>query len=269
MSYTIEGYLDWITDEAPQYLPKVRKIIKQAEEKEAEGFTGTCWYSDSILDAIWADVWGILRWGHRPYALERRIAKRRRAAAKAAETKRRNAARYGPGRDRHGHLRDSQRSKVYAAERAALAKFASPPFATHADAQGYVDRLLASAWWKRRWPEVRKVKIKTGRGCYSSGGSITLNSWGLTQEYVILHELAHEIIWATIGHTKTPAHGRDFCRFYLELVGHKMGEADRKALKAAFQEGKVKHTKARPPMSEEQRAAAAERLAVARTARAS
>lgn len=271
---TTEQYLGWIEEVAPKHLEAARKMVVEAEERVAAEFTGTCWYSEPMLDALWGDIWGMVRYGHRPYLVERRIEKRRRAAAKAAETRRRTRERYGPGRDRWGEPVDSQRSKVYKAERRAFLPFESAfgandmrRWKTVGEMQSYVDRLLASAWWKRRWPTVTKIVVKDGRGrrkAGSAGGSILMPLWA-RKEWVILHEIAHEVVGRTIGHRNVAAHGREFCQVYLELVGHMMGDDARKALKDEFQAHKVKHTKARKPMSEEQRAAAAERLTAARS----
>ena len=279
MTTTYEDYLAWVEAEAPKYLARAKSMWSQdVEPRMVEGWQGSVWWSDSINNALWADLWSIARYGHldlkqRPYALERLIQKRRRAAAKVAETKRRTAARLGPGRTKSGQPRDSQRQKVYDSEDV-LGPVEWPGqehFVTVSEMQSYVDRLIASAWFQRRW-KIRAVEVRDGRGRRSAasndrGGYITMPV-GMRYEEVVLHEIAHQIVGRTIGHRNVQAHGREFCQVLLELVGHKLGADAKRALKSEFQRRKVKHTKARKPMGAEQRAAAAERLAVARAAKA-
>ena len=86
MTTTYEDYLAWVEAEAPKYLARAKSTWSQdVEPRMVEGWQGSVWWSDN---ALWADLWSIARYGHldlkqRPYALERLIQKRRRAAAKA------------------------------------------------------------------------------------------------------------------------------------------------------------------------------------------
>lgn len=195
--------------------------------------------------------------------------------AVTVEARRTTRERWGPGRDRHGRPVDSQKKRVYAAENVALDNEDAPipmeRWTTVAEMQRYVDRLLASAWWRRRWPSITRITINDGAGyrsatAYGIKGKIEMPRWA-RKEWVMLHEIAHVVVDRTIGQRAAAGHGREFCQVYLELVGHMMGDDARKALKAEFQEKKVKHTRPRKPLSAEQRAAAAERLAKARAAR--
>lgn len=184
-----------------------------------------------------------------------------------------------PVQSKPKRLRDSQRSKVYAAERVAFPGFggtgSEARFRAVADIEAYLDKIISSAWWRRRYPKVRTVQIKDGRGTtfarggYNPDGTGTLNlpMWA-RNEPVILHELAHVATDSIHGPRGTPPHGREFCSTFLGLVRWQMGEQAWRALKDAFREGKVKHTLAprTREMTDEQREAARERLMAARKA---
>lgn len=152
--------------------------------------------------------------------------------------------------------RDTQRSKVYAAE-GVVAKFRSP----HADrlltttkvygdfgkadrvmisaAQAYVDDLLAQRWFQSRWGQ-RRIEVGSksyGRAVGYSGGPIFLPPWART-EHTILHEVAHTLL--TSRHA---AHGPEFAATFLTLVEHRCGVEAAKALRESFAEHRVKYRK--------------------------
>lgn len=167
-------------------------------------------------------------------------------------------------------MRDSQRSKVYRAE-SVIISGAEERFRQVADIQSYVDRLVGSAWFRRRWPRVGKVEVRPGYGArraLATFNIIKLPLWSRSQA-VILHELAHVCVNYTDGF-EYPAHGREFCSTFLALVRHELGDEAWRSLKDSFRRNRVKHTRAprTRPMTEEQKQAARERLVKARAAKA-
>lgn len=101
--------------------------------------------------------------------------------------------------------RDSQRSKVYAAEKSIPSGRA---LLTVENAQGVLDHLYASAWFRRRW-QTPPAEIRPGFGHrravsyppnrHTQDGTvyrhptIELPLWART-ELVLLHEIAHQIV---------------------------------------------------------------------------
>jgi putative metallohydrolase (TIGR04338 family) len=139
---------------------------------------------------------------------------------------------------------DWQRSKAYAAERTAWygTEADNDTFDSVPEIQAYIDKLMASAWFRRRWPHTRfKVQVKDGRARYRTAAAnrgqrwIKLPRWS-RKRWLILHELAH----ICTPHETGGKHGRYWARTYLELVRHEMGEDAHKLLKLCFQRHKVK-----------------------------
>lgn len=168
---------------------------------------------------------------------------------------------------RVGH-RDSQRSRLYRAESASgLEKHAEKM--TIAEAQAFVDRLLAQKTVQKHFPITgrigTKVFVVAGRGCYAEWlrRRITLAPWG-RNPLVICHELAH------ILERRGAAHGWEFAAAELWLVRRAMGKDAHDALKAAFKAGRVRYTapRARRPLSDEEKAVLRQRLVAARAAKA-
>jgi len=108
--------------------------------------------------------------------------------------------------------------EVYRAEDAALAG-RGRAFRGPAEAQRYVDALVASDWWGGRWPEIDRVAVGRSRSRrwdgYAVAGEheIRLAS---REEPVLLHELAHLV-------TPGDGHGEAFAAALLDLVRHQMG----------------------------------------------
>lgn len=176
--------------------------------------------------------------------------------------------------------RDSQRSKVYKAEwmlRRAGAPGAERIESVH-EIQVYLDKLTASAWWKRNFPHVKfrrrrygepdsVILVKDGRGRSSAGGcsytqEISMPTWSRTKA-VILHEVAHVVS------PRGAWHDWRFCANFLKLVQHCLGKAEADALKLSFKVHKVRYKAPvqRAPMSEERKAELRERLVKARAAK--
>lgn len=87
---------------------------------------------------------------------------------------------------------------------------------------------------------------------------------------MLLHEMAHLVTGLPNGdrdRTHTWQHGHQFCAAYLVLVRHELGVAAHDALRVSMKAHRVRYTPPRSrPMTDEQRAAAAARLAANRRA---
>lgn len=166
--------------------------------------------------------------------------------------------------------RDSQRSRVYAAEGVIQQKAADPAFEELAACQKYVDRIRHSAWFRRHYPgALQYIRLKDGRGstrARADNATIDLPRWG-RQKAVILHELAHCVIRQTYGSRTMAGHGREWAAVYLALVRRWMGREAAAKLKASFQERRVRFRPKRH-LSPETRQAAGERLRAVRAAMA-
>lgn len=159
--------------------------------------------------------------------------------------------------------RDSQRAKLYAAEREA---FGDAFRRLHGagelvDAERYVRRVTSSSTWLRLATEhgqarAPEVEVADGRGCrMARGGSgyVTLPRWART-EPVMLHELAHCLTCATFVVRDGAAGGYElqlgarhnwpFARAYLDLVSMFLGRDAADRLKASFWKH---HVKFNPP----------------------
>lgn len=166
--------------------------------------------------------------------------------------------------------RDSQRSKVYSCEYVLrdAGMVGRERLETVEEMQAWVNKLLASAWWKKHYRSVSKVTVKDGRGqrralAHTWRNTISMPKWSRSKG-VIIHELAH-----LVTPLAAPSHGWEFCANYLELVRHFLGQADHDALKEAFDKRKVKYRKPRQraPLTDEQKAVLVGRLALARAAK--
>lgn len=153
--------------------------------------------------------------------------------------------------------RDSQRQKVYNAEREALIPL-QKSIPSVKDVEKYTKKVFSRATIKKRFGNkilVRGVDVSDGRGCRNAmaygGSQIVIPVWA-RNDRVILHELAH-IIHNRIIHFphyaetdarkfKTGAsHGWEFCAIYLTLVRFMMGVEAEKALKASFKKHRVRY----------------------------
>ena len=165
--------------------------------------------------------------------------------------------------------RDSQRSKVYAAERAIPQgrELASIP-----EIEKYIKRKMKLKGFKKRWPGIHGLRVMDGRGRRSACGwgqhgvcFIKIPRW-YRNEIIVLHELAHGILWNEDRYNEHPPHGWRFARTMLDLVRYYMGQEAAAALRKSFVKHRVKYNAPRKgkPLSPEARAAACRRLEEAR-----
>lgn len=180
------------------------------------------------------------------------------------------AAAKAAGKPLRQYDRDSQRSRLYKAEHGALR--GNMPRLSQREADALVKRIRTSAYVLKHYgdPGEIRVVISTRRTRKSVAdvyrGQIVLAAgWGQGLD-VIVHEIAH--MYASPA--GDPGHGWLFCHIYLDFVRKFIGQEAYTALRNSFKLYRVRHTppRARKAMSPEQRAAASDRMAKARAARA-
>jgi putative metallohydrolase (TIGR04338 family) len=179
--------------------------------------------------------------------------------------------------------RDSQKERLYRAEREAFDGAQDMLPGGLAEAQRYANSVVKSATWKRlrtergfsepfplnlsRLTRERKrkgiVEIEMGRAhctatAYPGKWLIKLPTWAHSK-HVVLHELAHIICGSGVGHHWT------FARAFEDLVSRFMGREQAKKLRAAYRKHGVKRAPPRE-MTEEAKAALAARGLAALTA---
>jgi hypothetical protein len=114
-------------------------------------------------------------------------------------------------------VRDAQRQRVYNAQTYVLR---GREWQTIPEVQAYVDRLLASALWRRYFRWITQVTIAPAR--WNAEGSMALgNATGGTSrlhpdhycQLILFHELAH-----LAQPRESAGHGPEFCEIYQRLV---------------------------------------------------
>lgn len=159
--------------------------------------------------------------------------------------------------------RDTQRAKLYRAERAVPHP---AEFKTMDQCQAFIDQVLRSRWVATRW---RKTLVALpGKGysravAYPDRGTIQLPLWSRSK-LVICHEIAHHLTPSTYAW-----HGPEYAGVYLMLVKHVIGDEAYDALRASFKANHVRYTlvavvKARYELETRTEQAAAERAAKTR-----
>lgn len=155
--------------------------------------------------------------------------------------------------------RDTQRSKVYAAEDAywrsthdGRGYFQTIPTA---DLTAYVNAVLDKRAVRSRWG-ARSVRVELGRGGARAHGSHTV-SFGVNarNELIVCHELAH-----VLTPSRYAAHGPEWVGIYLHLVRTVIGETAARDLGRVMRQHKVRVSlKGIPPVSDDVPAPRADR----------
>lgn len=148
---------------------------------------------------------------------------------------------------RHNPRRDQQRRRAYRAENA-VPGFWVRDLGDDADgpeAQRFVDKVLASSWTRRNWPNLRPIRIelqRQNRGGASSHGTrrIVIARHAIGRA-LLLHEIAHNLTHLT----DDPGHGWRWAEAYLKLVRHFLGAEAAANLKRSFKANRVRFTKPR------------------------
>lgn len=173
--------------------------------------------------------------------------------------------------------RDSQRSRVYAAENAAFRGHpeANEPLPAVED----IERFIRHVWslkrvqgtfpkavvqWRLGQPAVRDGRRR--RHACGAMGFISMPRWSRVK-WVVLHELAHTISRRTDCYIA--GHGWEYAATYLTLVRLVLGVEAHNLLKAQFKANRVRYRapRKRAPMSPERRAILVEQLKAAREMR--
>lgn len=131
-------------------------------------------------------------------------------------------------------MRDNQKSRVYAAEAAALDVFGSTM--TTEELQAEADRITDLRGIRGRWG-LREVRVvaSNGRGGSTNGFRIRLGSSARTTAY-LCHEIAH-----CLTPNRYADHGPEFAGVLLHVVRQAMGKEAADALRASFKERGVRY----------------------------
>lgn len=173
----------------------------------------------------------------------------------------------GPTR-RSMSIRDSQRSRVYASDKALIA--ISKPLPTVADIERYITSIMSMKRVQDEYPKAFRgwdaPRVRDGRGHRSARGceaGITMPTW-CRNEAIVIHEIAHTIARRVYGVHSIAGHGWEFCAIYLQLTLYAMGREAHDVLKAAFKANRVRFRAPRKgrPLSPDARAAMIARLSV-------
>ena len=147
--------------------------------------------------------------------------------------------------------RDSQQSKVYAAERAAFPATEYPADLDLEFIQAKVNQIWKNDFIRERfslWPTPPQVKDgRARRSAYGGPDDQGYPRWS-RMIWVVLHESAHSIHLqgqSMFGaeNERDAFHGPRFCHIYLTLVERFMGFEARERLGAEFRKRRVKITK--------------------------
>jgi putative metallohydrolase (TIGR04338 family) len=136
--------------------------------------------------------------------------------------------------------RDNQKARLYKAE-SVIRKSQSEKYAKYLDGsipscQEYVNVILKTAWFSRRWM-VKHVNVKSGKGARGGINGMSLGKWARC-EAIILHELAHNLVPRSCPNAS--AHGPEFAGVFHYLVQQVIGKEEALKLKASFKENKVR-----------------------------
>jgi hypothetical protein len=159
-------------------------------------------------------------------------------------------------------VRDTQKSRVYAAEDAFRRLIDDRAIVDRVAAWAFIEKVERDKWFRRTYG-VWSFRIKDGRGTRIARGGygrLNLPRWSRTP-VVMLHEISHNVTGAF--ECRGGAHGWEYCRAMLALVRHFLGREAHDKLRACYRERRVRYKRPRV-LSEGQRTALAQRLAAYR-----
>ncbi|MDG2428015.1 MAG: hypothetical protein P8M16_06265 [Acidimicrobiales bacterium] len=179
-------------------------------------------------------------------------------------------------RTQYGHLRDTQRSKIYRAEHVLGPHTLGNRYKTVTDCHEFmmsvIERKTFQDWFPRAASTLSVgLEVRPGRGARhafaSSPFAVTLPRWA-RNEPVMIHELCHLVVHHEFPHKEIALHGWQFSQTYLKIVGDVLGPNAHRKLKASFEENRVKFTSPRKklPVAENQRQVLRERSVATRSA---
>lgn len=144
--------------------------------------------------------------------------------------------------------RDSQRARVYRAEREAFDVYLeSTPRLDFTAVQRCVTDIIRESWFANTFGRLGTVRIKDGRGtrhAYSAYDQhrhdvlFSFPRWSRSLP-VLLHEVAHPASLRRYG--LVAAHGPEFAAAYLTLVARHIGNEAHEKLCEAFARYRVRH----------------------------
>lgn len=155
--------------------------------------------------------------------------------------------------------RDSQRKRVYDAERAAFPGMFDGHLSV-SEMQALIDKWCSSRVLQRRYPKAeRPPTVADGRGRRRGGHvgrELRMPRMTRTKPY-LLHELAHHLT----HRSDRASHGWEYAECMLYLVRVFLGLGASKTLEATYKAHRVKYRQPRKrQLTEEQRQAARERM---------
>lgn len=109
--------------------------------------------------------------------------------------------------------------------------------------QGWVDHVVRSRWWRSR-SALRKVRVQiqtkreigARKRSWAKGEIVTYRP---ISRQILLHELAHLIIWKNVGKTGRSDHRSEFIATYVEMVEQFMGRRHAKRLARRLLDDKI------------------------------
>ena len=139
-------------------------------------------------------------------------------------------------------IRDTQRSKLYRAERVVNGE----KFADMEEMRKYVNKITRSDWWKKHHENPAwGVAVTDGRrrrnACAVGSWEIRMPRWSRC-ERIVLHELAHTVVTSRFGDDMAAWHGCEFAKILLSIVKRFMGKEAHDTMKASFKEHRVHYT---------------------------
>lgn len=141
-------------------------------------------------------------------------------------------------------VRDSQRQKLYDAEREAFTY--NQDFSSWEELVKYVDKLTSSYWYKSRCAHLPILKYSGHK--YRGGATCNYRTivFGVNSycKWIVIHELSHVIInyLYQFELNKIAGHGPEFAKMYLEMIGRFLGEEARETLRKSYVKYGVKFT---------------------------
>ena len=141
-------------------------------------------------------------------------------------------------------IRDTQRQKVYRAEREALWGTRTS-FKDLKEVNAYICHVINSHYWKKRQGSPY-IDVRDGRGrssaCAFDKQTIALPKWA-RKDVIILHELAHTLV--NFSYHRVAPHGREFAKEYLGLIKRFIGKESYSLLKESYKKNHVHYRKAK------------------------
>lgn len=147
-------------------------------------------------------------------------------------------------------VRDSQRSKLYRAERVIYDR--CKKFETLDEVERYIRSILGDAWLRKEFPSMMycgTFDLKDGRG-RRSACFMALNGWvefsfprWSRNEVVIIHEVAHWIMHqeCKLKNIRYASHGPEFASAMSRLIHRRMGDETFRELTNSFRDHGVRY----------------------------